>query len=411
MKRNTYIALLLSFYFAASSFALDIQKPLPNWIDKNRETSDGKGPSLFPQRAAVPSDFRMPAEYEPISAVVISWAGYTNMLSKIAEAACNKGKAKVWVLSAPASISGVPSDCWQKIPAPVDTVWARDYGPFGLSSGGTKAAIVDTIYRHYQYRRNDDAVPSAVGKTKNIPVYQAALILDGGNFLIDSYGNLFTTERTYMWNSNMSREQVDSILKSSFKIKNINVFEYAGYPGEPEDGTGHIDMFMKLLNDHTVLISVADQEPFKSNAEKAIAFFKNKTAPDGLSYKVITVKGWRSESGWGGGTWYTYTNSLIVNNTVIMPSYSGHSEDDAKAEEAYKQGMPGVTVVRVNSDDSITSGGSIHCVTQTIPKYSARVPEVSPLINNPSGEAYGMSVENPDFSDSELLRKLTEFKF
>jgi len=47
----------------------------------------------------------------------------------------------------------------------------------------------------------------------------------------------------------------------------------------PLIGTGHIDMFLKLLNDNTVLVSIADTEPFKSNAEKAIEFFKIKPLP------------------------------------------------------------------------------------------------------------------------------------
>jgi agmatine deiminase len=188
------------------------------------------------------------------------------------------------------------------------------------------------------------------------------VILDGGNIMFDSYGNLFMTKRTYLWNSNMSQERVDAALKEYFKVKNVYAFDYAGYPGQPKDGTGHIDMFMKLLNDHTVLISLADTEPFKSNSEAALAWFKGRRAPDGQPYKVITVKGWDNY-----GTWYTYTNSLIVNNTVIMPSYRGKAAEEAAAIAAYREGMPGVNVVPVNSDSSIRAGGSIHCVTQTIP--------------------------------------------
>jgi len=55
--------------------------------------------------------------------------------------------------------------------------------------------------------------------------------------------------------------------------------------------------------------------------------------------------------------------------------------------------MPGVTVVPVNSDDSITAGGSIHCTTQTIPALAARtVP----------GTYFPVAVAGtpaPDFSD------------
>lgn len=410
MNNKLSLKLLLLLTFFSVSFSADISKPLPNWIDPNRETPDGKGPFLLDRRIATPSNFTVPAEYEPVSAVVLSWAGYTDMLTKIAAAACIYGKATVWINDAPQSISGLDSRCWQKIPAPVDTVWVRDYGPFGLLSSSAKPAIVDTVYRHYQYRRNDDAVPLAVGKAKNIPVYQTKLILDGGNFMVDSYGNLFTTERTYMWNSKMSRQQVDEELKKAFNVKNIYVFEYAGFPLEPKDGTGHLDMFMKLLNDHTVLISTADIEPFKSNSQKAIDFFKNRIAPDGHTYKIITVKGWYKDLGRGRGTWYTYANSLIVNSAVIIPAYSGYDKENLSAKNAYEQAMPQITVVQVNSDDSIVSGGSIHCVTQTIPRYQAKS-FFSPLINNPEGQAYDMQPEIGEFSQPEILRKLTEFRF
>ncbi len=252
------------------------------------------------------------------------------------------------------------------INAPIDTVWVRDYGPFGISGKG-KVGIVDAIYRHYQYRRDDDALPVNLGAARKIDVYGMRMILDGGNVMVDSYGNLFMTKRTYIWNSGMSQDQVDSALKDGFKVKNIHTFEYAGYPGQPADGTGHIDMFMKLLNDHTILVSVAATEPFKSNSEKAIAFFKGRTAPDGQPHKIITVKGWMESR-----TWYTYTNSTIVNNAAIIPSYSGHPQEEAAARAAYESGMPGVTVVPVPSDGSITAGGSIHCTTQTIPAFTRR---------------------------------------
>jgi agmatine/peptidylarginine deiminase len=349
--------------FSTGAFALDLNNPLPNWVDARREKADGKPPVIAAGlKSAPPVDFRIPAEYEPASAVVIGWAGYTPMLTGIAKAAANLAHVQLWAAAGPASIPGVPAASYSRINAPIDSVWMRDYGPFGVSAGQGTAGIVDTTYRHYQQRRNDDAFPANLGKAKKIYVYAMPLILDGGNLMVDSKGDLFMTKRTYIWNSDKSEAAVNSALKSYFNVKNIYTFEYSGFPGEPSDGTGHIDMFMKLLNDHTVLISVADTEPFKSNSEKAMAFFKGKTAPDGVPYKVITVKAWDE-----GGTWYTYTNSLIVNNVAIIPSYSGHPAEEAAAKAAYEAGISGVTVVQVPSDDSITAGGSIHCTTQLIP--------------------------------------------
>jgi len=353
--------LLFLSLISSGAFALDLNRPLPNWVDPAREQLNDSPPARVP-RAAPPQDFRIPAEYEPVGAVVISWAGYTDMLVSIAKAAAGPGGAQVWGVSAPSSLPGVPAGSYSPVDAPIDTVWARDYGPFGLSAKQGKVGIVDAVYRHYQYRRNDDALPVNLGKAKKIDVFGMKLILDGGNVMVDSAGDLFMTKRVYIWNSGMRPEQVDAALKEYLKVKNIYTFEYAGYPDQPADGTGHIDMFMKLLNDHTVLVSTAETEPFKSNSEKAIAFFKDRTAPDGQPYKVITVKGWEEH-----GVWYTYTNSLIVNKTAILPSYSGHPGEEAAAKAAYEDGIPGVTVVPVGSDESIGSGGSIHCVTQTIP--------------------------------------------
>jgi len=141
-------------------------------------------------------------------------------------------------------------------------------------------------------------------------------------------------------------------------VKKIVTFDYAGYPGEPADGTGHIDMYVKLLNDNTVLLAVTADEPFKTACDKAMAWFKANKAPNGQPYKIVTAKAWATDA------WYTYTNSLVVNDVAIIPSYSVSTEE-ANAKAAYESA--GYTVVPVPSDDSIVAGGSIHCVTQTIP--------------------------------------------
>ena len=392
--------------FSSGAFALDLQTPLPNWIDHSREQINKSQP-VAPPRAAPPADFRIPAEYEPVGAVVMGWAGYTDMLASIAKAAAGPGKAQVWAVGGPSSLPGVPAGSYSQVNASIDTVWVRDYGPYGISSKQTKVGIVDAIYRHYQYRRNDDALPVNLGKAKKIEVFGMQLILDGGNVMVDTAGNLFMTKRTYIWNSGMTPDQVDAALKANFKVKNVYTFEYAGYPGEPADGTGHIDMFMKLLNDHTVLFSTADAEPFKSNTVKAMAFFKGKTAPDGQPYKIITVKGWSDY-----GTWYTYTNSLIVNKVAILPSYSGHPNEEAAAKAAYEAGIPGVTVVPVPSDESIGAGGSIHCVTQTIPALTKGIPFPNGVSETATQKFYDMTLTwtpvIPEGEGSPALNQLKE---
>jgi agmatine deiminase len=308
------------------------------------------------------NNFRVPAEYERTQAVVLGWSGFTKLLTDITQAAISKGNVSVLAVQGPNSITGIDKTRYKPIDLPIDTVWVRDYGPFGIDLSSQSVGIVDSVYRHYRYRVNDDKLPSGLARVFGFNSFQAPIILDGGNFMVDSVGNLFMTKRTYNWNSDMSVDQVNSYLKQYFNAKTINAFDYSGYPGDPSDGTGHLDMFMKLLNDNTVLIATAEIEPFKSTAEKAIAWFQGKRAPNGQDYKILTVKGWLK-----GKTWYTYTNSLIVNNVVIVPSYANKINEEVAVKNAYQQGIPGIQVAFVSSDESITSGGSIHCVSQTIP--------------------------------------------
>jgi agmatine deiminase len=160
----------------------------------------------------------------------------------------------------------------------------------------------------------------------------------------------------------MTEDQVNQYFIQYFNAKKVYAIEYSGYPNQPTDGTGHIDMFVKLLSDDTVLISTSDTEPQKSTSEKAIAFFESLTAPNGKPFTILKVKGWTR-----GRTWYTYTNSLIVNNLVIVPSYRGRQAEEEAVKKLYEEGVPGIVVKFVLSDESITQGGSIHCVTQSIP--------------------------------------------
>lgn len=345
--------------FISNLYSIDLDNPLPKWLDKNRESVKIKKSISIIKKSIPPSDFRIPAEYEPVSVVLISYAGYTTMLKEISKAAAN-ANAQIWVMSGPSSMSGVPPDKYVNFSIPIDSVWMRDYGPFGLSKKKEKLGIVDTVYRHYQYRTDDDAVPKNIGKIQNIDVYGADIILDGGNFMVDSYGNLYMTEVTYIWNSDKSKEQVNQILRDYFKVKNIYTFEYAGYPNRPYDGTGHIDMFMKLLNDNTVLIASSDLEPFKSTFDKASKFFEGRTSPNGSKYRVLRIKGFYKNN-----IWYTYTNSTIVNGYVLIPSYSYYTSTNIEAKNIYESAN--LKAVLINSDSSISAGGSIHCVTQTLP--------------------------------------------
>ncbi|HUU01492.1 MAG TPA: agmatine deiminase family protein [Myxococcota bacterium] len=347
--------------FARLSTGERVSTSLPNWATAEElEIQRQASAPVVLDRTPPASGLRLPAEYEPAQAVVMTWTTYTGMLQEISVATADAG-AEVWMVGGPSSISGVPQGQYARLNVAFDSVWARDYGPYGIDEVSGALGIIDTTYRHYATRPDDDAIPCEVASFAGASCYSTSLILDGGNLMTDGQGNLFMTKRIYDWNSGQTQAQVDQLLKNYYGVVNIYALDYAKDSwGDPADGTGHIDMFAKLLAPCKVLVAETSDQPFVTPLDDAAAFFAALQCAAGQKYQVYRISGWYSF-----GTWYTYTNSLIVNQTAIIPSYSG--ADNQQARQVYQAALPGYSVVLVDSDASITSGGSVHCITKEIP--------------------------------------------
>jgi PKD repeat protein len=137
----------------------------------------------------------------------------------------------------------------------------------------------------------------------------------------------------------------------------------------PYDGIHHIDMHMKLLDEETLLVGqypqgVADGPQIEANLNYVLNNFQT---PYGRSYKVVRIPMPPSASGYypsSGSDYYTYTNSVILNNLVLVPQY-GLAQDQA-ALDIYASAMPGYNIVGIQSAATIGASGSIHCITHEI---------------------------------------------
>jgi agmatine deiminase len=360
--RLSPLAVAMLFGVTTVGCGADAPRSLPNWATQDELDAQAQGvPEVERTTDAPPTGtLRLPAEYEPQRAVVVTYTTYEDMVDTIAVNAAAAG-AEVWVIGGPSSLTGVPANRYKQVPLAYDSVWVRDYGPVGIDVATNTVSIVDTVYRHHAYRRADDAIPCGLASTFSMRCYRNELILDGGNLMSDGKGNLFVTKRLYEWNSSLTQDRVDQILKSYFGAQKIHVFDYAARSGQPADGTGHIDMFAKIIGECKVLVASTDDEPFVAPLDKAAAYFEKLECKPGKTYDVYRIPAWVQ-----GGTWYTYTNALVVNDRVLVPGYTGADNDVARG--IYNQARPDLKVVFVTSDESITAGGSVHCITKEIPQ-------------------------------------------
>src|SRR5690606_7482656 len=70
------------------------------------------------------------------------------------------------------------------------------------------------------------------------------------------------------------------------------------------------------------------------------------------------------------GNHYTYTNVVLCNNLVLVPSYTNSlvAPYNAQALVAWQNAMPGRTIVQINCEQMVASAGVMHCIMMHVPE-------------------------------------------
>lgn len=329
---------------------------------------------------------RAAAEWEEVEYLVITWQpSFQNILRQIVAIGVNECKVIIATQNQ-ASVSSYLSSFGINLTnviflnVPWNSIWIRDYAGNTIYSNDVgQRALTDWIYN--RPRPADNAMPTAHANLVGIPIYITDsgtndLVNTGGNYMSDGLGNAFASE--LILDENAAGNPYSVSVKTEAQIDNI-MFNYMGInnyikmPTLPYDEIHHIDMHMKLLDEETLLVShypngVADGPQINSNINYVL---NNFTSYFGTPYKVHWIDAPPSTSGSypdTGGLYRTFSNSVIINKSIIIPTY--RPEVDAAAIALYQQLMPGYNVVGIDVDNAgenlISSLGAIHCITHTI---------------------------------------------
>jgi agmatine/peptidylarginine deiminase len=376
--------LFLPLFFL--SFQIFSQQNLPKGFaegEKEKMPLYLQSRNLFSNGITTPPDssVRPMAEWEEVQAVVITWTSYTSILSEIvsyAQEECkviiicsDSNQVKTKLNSNNVTIKNVGF-----IEASYNSIWGRDYGGNSVYVNDVDSLIiVDWIYN--RPRPYDDASPEKVANYLNIPFYQTTdapfdLVNTGGNYMTDGFGTAFASKLVLEENeagatytiTNKDEAMVDSIMEMFMGIN-----RYIKMETLPYDGIHHIDMHMKLVNEETLLVGeypagIADGPQIEANLQYVL---NNYNSMFGTAYKVKRIvmppdAGGDYPDDWG--DYRTYTNSVILNKTVIVPTYQ--EKYDTTALRIYRECMPGYNVVGIECNDIIKSSGAIHCITHEV---------------------------------------------
>ncbi|MGQ9846529.1 MAG: agmatine deiminase family protein [Bacteroidales bacterium] len=328
------------------------------------------------------SPIRNAAEWEEMQGVLISWiSGYETFLSEIVKYA--REEATVYIFCNDSNTvknyltsHSIPTTNTRYIIASLNSVWIRDYGPNTIYVNDVDSLyLVDWVYN--RPRPQDDASPQQFATLMQLPLYQCTqpptdLVATGGNWVSDGFGTAFSSKLILTENAAIS--SYNQTPKSETDIDNI-VRDYLGIDRYikmdvlPYDGIHHIDMHFKLLDEETLLVGqypngISDGPQIEANLNYIL---NNFNSVYGTPYKVVRIPMPPSTSGlWpSNGAYYrTYTNSLIINKTILVPTY--YEQYDTTALRIYRQAMPGYRVVGINANSIISQSGAIHCTTHEI---------------------------------------------
>jgi agmatine deiminase len=242
----------------------------------------------------------------------------------------------------------------------LDSIWVVDSGPYWVLDGTGTLAVVDP--RYYFDRTNDDAIPYKLADLLGLTDYRPDLDYEGGNIMSDGNGTCFSTTAHVIRNLPHSQADVEQMLADYLGCeKMIWVERLIG------EGTGHIDMFAKMLDPTTIIVGEYEPTQDSENAQlldATAAMLASETNLDGDPFTVVRIP---MPDNSNRSVWRTYTNSVQVNDLIMVPIYTNEQSNEAAALQVYQTVLPGTTVVGIPADEIITAGGAVHCVTRTRP--------------------------------------------
>ena len=179
--------------------------------------------------------------------------------------------------------------------------------------------------------------------------YDIPLTHGGGNFHLFQDGDAFMTELVLVENPTLTASDVENAF---LQYQNLHLTIYPGFPTS-FDSTRHIDMWMLPLTDSKVIIGQYDANQGSGIPKQVTDATANLMQSRG--YTVYRTPGWRS------GAHYTYTNSVIVNQMVLICRFGGsYTSQDAQALATYQSALPDHDIVQVDCSDIIFNAGAIH---------------------------------------------------
>ncbi len=339
--------------------------------------------------------YRMPAEWEPHQATWLSWPhnrnswpdrfepvepAYIEIVRALAGGetvhinVCDGGHEQhVARLLQAAAVSG---DI-QLHRFPTNDAWCRDHGAIFVVRPGVDAPLLalDCDYNawggKYPPYDLDNLIPGYMAAFLNVPGYRGGMVLEGGSIDVNGAGTVLTTEQCLLnpnRNPQMTRAQIEQRLRELLGVSQI-LWLGDGITGDDTDG--HVDDLTRFVSRDTVVTVIEDDAgdenhvPLRENRRR----LEQMRLPDGTPLRIVDlpmpgphfINGQRLPA--------SYANFYIANHAVLLPVFNDAM--DAEAARILAPLFPGRQVIPLDCSDLVYGLGTIHCLSQQVPKIPA----------------------------------------
>ncbi|MFO7790532.1 MAG: agmatine deiminase family protein [Bacteroidales bacterium] len=234
-----------------------------------------------------------------------------------------------------------------------DTYWTRDYGPWFIEYNDNSVGITNFGYNRDVFY--DNAAPLAIADFFDIESFDMPIVHTGGNYMTDGYGTTASCDVLYYENNCLTENQVHDSLYHYLGLTNYHILS------DPLNSyLQHIDCWGKFLApDKIMILEVPSDNSNYQDLENMAEYWTNQTSPYGNKYQVHRVFTPNGQP---------YTNSLIVNDKVLVPMNPNFGNDCyLDALDSYQQAMPGYEIIGVPYE-SWWSMDALHCRTNEVPE-------------------------------------------
>lgn len=340
---------------------------------------------------------RLPAEWEPVQAVMIAWphkdTDWNYMLEEVERCYVNLAEsisdhAELIVIGpsfaierAKALLTFQPLNKIHFYEVQTNDTWTRDYGAITIESESEKKIPLDFKFNGWGLKFAacfDNLVTSHCSFFNFRPENHLSFVLEGGSIESDGKGTILTTSECLLSlnrNGGMSKPEIEEYIKSSLGAERIIWLDNGALKGDDTDS--HIDTLARLAPPGDVIFYTGCNDPddehylsLKAMAEE----LKNIETSEGRPYTLIELPLpdpiYDPED--GSRLPATYANFLIVNDAVLLPVY-GQPLKDRQAIDTLSVAMPDYTIVPVDCRALIRQHGSLHCATMQFPINSLKL--------------------------------------